>query len=113
MLAPPLSIVTLPFWPALQLSQPPHAQQYEAALQSAAVASIEPVLREMASGAAPALEVEDFKSGGRVRVMILEANRQRLLRHCPSSQVSGARNCSLCAGAVRLPETCMGRVLAI
>ena len=64
----------------MQLSQAQHALQYEEALRSAAVSSIDPLLREMASGAAPALEVEEFKTLGKTRVMILDANRQRLLR---------------------------------
>ncbi len=66
----------------MQLSQQQYALQYEEALRSAAVGSIDPLLRELGGGAAPALEVEDFKSLGKTRVMILDANRQRLLRYC-------------------------------
>lgn len=77
----------------LQLSQAEHALQYEEALRTAAVSSIDPILREMASGAAPALEVEDFKSLGKTRVMILEANRQRLLRY-PASALSPNPACN-------------------
>ena len=54
--------------------------QYEEAMRSAGVTSIDPILREMATGVTPALEVEDFKTLGKARVMILDANRQRLLR---------------------------------
>lgn len=79
-----------PLW--LQLSQAQHALQYEEALRSASVSSIEPILRELGSGGAPAIEVEDFKSLGKTRVMILDANRQRLLR-CKSGAVR-ALNCT-------------------
>ena len=41
-------------WDA-QLSQPPHALQYEEALRAAGVTSLDPVLKEMATGDRPAL----------------------------------------------------------
>lgn len=63
-----------------QLSQAEHALQYEEALRSASVNSIDPILRELASGAAPAIEADDYKTLGKTRVMILDTNRQRLLR---------------------------------
>ena len=84
-----------------QLSQAQHALQYEEALRSASVSSIEPILRELGGGAAPPIEVEDFKSLGKIRVMILDTNRQRLLR-CRStivgkqSQLMGWRMSCIC-----------------
>lgn len=65
---------------ASQLSQAEHALQYEEALRSASVSSIDPILREMGAGAAPAIEAEEYKTMGKTRVMILDTNRQRLLR---------------------------------
>ena len=67
----------------MQLSQAQHALQYEEALRCASVSSIEPILREMGTGATPAIEAEDFKTLGKIRIMILDANRQRLLRYGP------------------------------
>ena len=50
--------------------------------------SIDPILREMGSGAAPAIEAEDYKTLGKTRVMILDTNRQRLLGYQACFQAS-------------------------
>ena len=70
---------------AAQLSQPPHALQYEEALRAAGVTSLDPVLKEMATGDRPALEAEDFTTLGKTRVMILDVDRQQLLKCGPTS----------------------------
>lgn len=56
------------------------ALQYEEALRNSGVSSIDPVIREMGAGDAPALEIGEFEVNRGTRLMILGFSRPQLAR---------------------------------
>ena len=67
----------------MQFARPELALQYEEALRAADLTSINPVIRDMGSGEAPALEVGEFEVNRGTRLMILGFNRVQLVRWIP------------------------------
>jgi len=64
----------------MQFTRPEMALQYEEALRSSGVSSIDPVIREMGAGDAPALEIGEFEVNRGTRLMILGFSRPQLVR---------------------------------
>lgn len=64
----------------LQFARPELALQYEEALRTAGLTSIDPVIREMGAGDSAALEVGEFDVNRGTRLMILGFNRVQLVR---------------------------------
>ena len=68
---------------APQLSKDESSAKYEDALaQAGPDSSLDSVLREMAGGANPMLEVADYEQGGKDRLMVLEIMQDKLKRCC-------------------------------
>lgn len=65
---------------AVQFARPELALQYEEALRATGLNSIDPVIRDMGSGDAPALEIGEFEVNRGTRLMILGFNRVQLVR---------------------------------
>ncbi len=69
---------------ALQLGKPEFSAKYEEALaQAGPDQTLDGVLREMAGGANPMLEVADYEQGGKDRLMVLEIMEAKLTRCVP------------------------------
>ena len=64
----------------LQFARPELALQYEEALRTAGLTSIDPVIRDMGAGDSPALEVGEFDVNRGTRLMILGFSRVQLAR---------------------------------
>lgn len=65
----------------LQLAQGESAMQYEEAMHSAGVASLDEILKEMAGGDSPAIEVNEYNMTlGRTKLYITDITRPRLIR---------------------------------
>lgn len=82
----------------LQFARPELALQYEEALRTAGLTSIDSVIRDMGAGDSPALEVGEFDVNRGTRLMILGFNRVQLVR-CPLFQYLVT-----CAGLTRLEK---------
>ena len=72
-----------------QLAQGELAMQYEEAMRTAGVSSLDDALKDMASGSAPALEVNEYNMTlGRTKLYVTDITRPRLirfaLRHLPA-----------------------------
>ena len=64
----------------LQFSRPEMALRYEEALRNAGLSSVDPVIRDMGAGDAPALEIGEFEVNRGTRLMILGFSRPQLIR---------------------------------
>lgn len=67
------------FW-LHQLSSTGTAKEYEVALAAAGVDGIDLVLKDLASGDKPFLELEEINISGQTRLMVMDIDRPRLLR---------------------------------
>jgi len=80
-IGPQLSVAHIQNQPVpVQFARPELALQYEEALRTAGLTSIDPVIRDMGSGDSPALEVGEFDVNRGTRLMILGFNRVQLVR---------------------------------
>lgn len=64
----------------MQFTRPELALQFEEALRNAGLSSMDPVIREMGAGDAPALEIGEFEVNRGTRLMILGFSRPQLIR---------------------------------
>jgi len=72
-----------------KLSSTGTAKEYEVALAAAGVDGIDLVLKDLASGDKPFLELEEINISGQTRLMVMDIDRPRLLSLVPPSLSAG------------------------